>query len=185
MRLGNFLRGRDKTQTKSSEETHVSDDATQEQRNSSLQHEVGATKQRSRSARQEGQPDTADEPDTSALNDKIVQAVGFSNSEVARYRQQLVMGPPESMVSQAAGLAVQDAATYMNAIMQVALAAQSVIAKKAAEGPAEAIEEAPALAEIQKMVSSAVEIYSSVSQAAGSSAKSLDDNSRPEKGMKR
>jgi len=118
-------------------------------------------------------PPAANPPDTSALNAKIVQAVGFSNDQVAQYLPRLVQAPPEVMATQTAGHAVQDAANYMNAIMQIALATQAVVAKKAAEGPAQAAMEIPLLLEMQKMVSAAVDVYGSVSQTAGQSAKTI------------
>jgi hypothetical protein len=112
--------------------------------------------------------------DTSALNQKIVQAVDFSNAQTVQYLMPaMIQTPPDVMATQSAGLAVQDAASYMNAIMQIALAAQAVIAKKAAEGPVQAAAEIPVLLEMQKMVASAVEVYGNVSQVAGTSAKTI------------
>lgn len=111
--------------------------------------------------------------ETSALNAKIVQAASFGNAETTQYLPELVQAPPEVMAAQTAGIAVQDAATYMNAVMQIALAAQAVIAKKAAQGPVEAAEEVPTMLEIQKMVTAAVEIYGTVSKTAGTSAKTV------------
>ncbi len=112
-------------------------------------------------------------PDTSALNQQVVQAVQFSNFETADYAPELVTTPPELMVGTTTGIAVQDAASYMNGIMQIALAAQAVAIKKAAEGPVEALEEIPLLAEIQKMVDAAVTVYGDVSTTAGESAKTV------------
>lgn len=112
-------------------------------------------------------------PDTSALNKQVVQAVQFTNTETADYGGELVATPPEMMVSNTTGIAVQDAANYMNGIMQIALAAQAVAIKKAAEGPVQAVEEIPLMAEIQKMVSEAVGVYGSVSDTAGTSAKTV------------
>ncbi|MTH95138.1 hypothetical protein [Roseibium sp. RKSG952] len=106
-------------------------------------------------------------PDTSALNQKIVQAVQFANYENTSFGPDMVITPPDLMAGQAAGLAVQDAANYMNAIMQIAVAAQAVALKKAAEGPVQAVEEIPLLLEIQKMVSGAVEVYGNVATTAG------------------
>lgn len=117
-----------------------------------------------------GQPGA---PDTSALNAQIVQAVQFSNTETASYDSEIVTTPPEIMVGQVTGLAVQDAANYMNAIMQIAVAAQAVAIKKAAEGPIHAIEEIPLMKEIQNMVSQAVTVYGNVSDTAGSSAQTV------------
>ncbi|WIH04179.1 hypothetical protein KHF85_15370 [Xanthomonas translucens pv. graminis] len=119
-------------------------------------------------------PPAAAPVDTSALNQKIVQAVDFSNAQTMQYLMPaMIQTPPDVMATQSAGLAVQDAASYMNAIMQIALAAQAVIAKKAAEGPVQAAEEIPVLLEMQKMVASAVEVYGNVSQVAATSAKTI------------
>ncbi len=111
--------------------------------------------------------------DTSALNQKIVQAVSFANQQTDSYRSEMTIMTPEMMVGQATGQAVQNAESYMNAIMQIALAAQAVVLKKAAEGPAQAAEEVPLLLEIQKMVQSAVTVYGDVSKGAGTSAKTI------------
>lgn len=111
--------------------------------------------------------------DTSALNQKIVQAVSFANQQTDSYRGEMTIMTPEMMVGQATGQAVQNAESYMNAIMQIALAAQAVVLKKAAEGPAQAAEEVPLLLEIQKMVQSAVTVYGDVSKGAGTSAKTI------------
>lgn len=114
-------------------------------------------------------------PDTSALNQQIVQAVQFSNTETADYAGEMVATPPEIMVSTTTGMAVQDAKNYMNAIMQIAVAAQAVAIKKAAEGPepVSALKEVPLLAEIQNMVTQAVSIYGTVSTTAGTSASTV------------
>ncbi|WP_417670740.1 hypothetical protein [Roseibium sp.] len=114
-------------------------------------------------------------PDTSALNKQIVQAVQFSNAETTKYGPELVSTPPEMMVSTTTGLAVQDAKNYMNAIMQIAVAAQAVAIKKAAEGPepVAALKEIPLLAEIQNMVTQAVGVYGNVSSTAGTSASTV------------
>lgn len=112
-------------------------------------------------------------PTTSALNQQAVQAAEFSNYENAEYAPTMVSTPPELMVGQTTGLAVQDAANYMNAIMQIAVAAQAVAIKKAAENPPLAGEEIPLLTDIQQMVTQAVGVYGSVSTAAGTSAKTV------------
>ena len=112
-------------------------------------------------------------PDTSALNKQVVQAVQFTNTETSDYATEVVATPPEMMVSNTTGLAIQDAANYMNGIMQIALAAQAVAIKKAAEGPVQAAEEIPLMAEIQKMVTAAVSVYGNVSSTAGTSAKTV------------
>ncbi|WP_306149043.1 MULTISPECIES: hypothetical protein [unclassified Roseibium] len=112
-------------------------------------------------------------PTTSALNQQAVQAAEFSNYENAEYAPTMVSTPPELMVGQTTGLAVQDAANYMNAIMQIAVAAQAVAIKKAAENPPLAGEEIPLLTDIQQMVTQAVGVYGSVSTTAGTSAKTV------------
>ncbi|MTI45350.1 hypothetical protein JM93_01263 [Roseibium hamelinense] len=106
-------------------------------------------------------------PQTTALNQQVVQAAEFSNYENTNYAPDLVVTPPNLMAGQTAGLAVQDAANYMNAIMQIAVAAQAVAIKKAAEGPIEAVEEVPLLLEVQKMVTAAVGVYGTVTSTAG------------------
>lgn len=124
-------------------------------------------------AKPKGAPPAA--PDTSALNKQIVQAVQFSNMETTKYAPELVSTPPEMMVSTTTGMAVQDAKNYMNAIMQIAVAAQAVAIKKAAEGPepVAALKEIPLLAEIQNMVTQAVGVYGNVSSTAGTSASTV------------
>lgn len=112
-------------------------------------------------------------PTTSALSQQAVQAAEFSNYENAEYAPTMVSTPPELMVGQTTGLAVQDAANYMNAIMQIAVAAQAVAIKKAAENPPLAGEEIPLLTDIQQMVTQAVGVYGSVSTTAGTSAKTV------------
>lgn len=111
--------------------------------------------------------------DTSALNQQIVQAVSFSNQENASYSDTMMQTPADLMVGNATGLAVQDAESYMSAVMQIALAAQAVAIKKAAEGPVQAAEEIPLLAEVQKMVKSAVTVYGDVCTTAGEGAKTV------------
>jgi hypothetical protein len=118
-------------------------------------------------------PAASTAPVTSALNQQVVQAAEFSNYENAEYAQTMVSTAPELMVGQTTGLAVQDAANYMNAIMQIAVAAQAVAIKKAAENPPLAGEEIPLLTDIQQMVTQAVGVYGSVSTAAGTSSKTV------------
>jgi len=115
-------------------------------------------------------------PPTGALNQQVVQATEFSNFETAQYAPTMVATPPELMVGQTTGLAVQDAANYMNAIMQIAVAAQAVAIKKAAENPALAVAEIPLLNDIQKMVTQAVTVYGTVSTTAGDSAKTVNSD---------
>lgn len=110
---------------------------------------------------------------TSALNQQVVQAVQFSNTENLAYGMKMAVTPPEVMVGQTTGQAVQDAASYMNAIMQIAVAAQAIAIKKAAQGPVGEAEAVPLLAEIQGMVTAAVQVYGSVSTTAGQSAQTI------------
>ncbi|MEP3046085.1 MAG: hypothetical protein ABJL55_08390 [Roseibium sp.] len=112
-------------------------------------------------------------PPTSALNQKVVQAASFTNYETSDYSPQMVAIPPELMVGQTTGLAVQDAEKYMNAIMQIAVAAQAVAIKKAAENPVMEVVEIPLLVEIQKMVIEAVGVYGTVSTTAGTSSQTI------------
>ncbi len=121
---------------------------------------------------QQGQG-TSTAPQTSALNQQVVQSAEFSNFENAEYGPTMVSTPPEIMVGQTTGLAVQDAASYMNAIMQIAVAAQAVAIKKAAEDPPLAGAEIPLLNDIQQMVTQAVTVYGTVSTTAGTSAKTV------------
>ncbi|MBO0343630.1 hypothetical protein [Roseibium limicola] len=106
-------------------------------------------------------------PDTSALNSQIVQAVQFSNAETAAAAPEMVKLGPEMMVETTTGLAVQDAANYMNAIMQIAVAGQAVAIKLAAEGPKEAPTVTTLMQDIQTMVQGAVTVYGSVASTAG------------------
>ncbi|MEP1932928.1 MAG: hypothetical protein ABJJ37_16775 [Roseibium sp.] len=117
--------------------------------------------------------DTATAPSTSALNQQVVQAATFTNFENKDYAPTMVATPPELMVGQMTGLAVQDAEKYMNAIMQIAVAAQAVAIKKAAENPVMEVVEIPLLIEIQKMVSEAVAVYGTVSTTAGTSSQTI------------
>ncbi|WP_051248688.1 hypothetical protein [Inquilinus limosus] len=110
---------------------------------------------------------------TNALNQQVVQAVGFANQQTAAALPQLVQGPPEVMVTEAAGLAVQDATSYMNAVMQIALAVQAVVAKRMAENPEAAETEAPVLEKAQAMVAKAVEVFGTVSSTAGTGARTF------------
>lgn len=103
--------------------------------------------------------------DTSALNQQIVQAVGFTNAQTAAGLPQVVQAIPDTMVTQVVGLAVQNASNYMAAVMQLSLAVQAVVAKNIAENPANAPVEAPVLATAQSMVTEAVTAFSAVSTA--------------------
>ncbi|MEP4767691.1 MAG: hypothetical protein ABJY83_07265 [Roseibium sp.] len=117
--------------------------------------------------------DTATAPSTSALNQQVVQAATFTNFENKDYAPTMVATPPELMVGQTTGLAVQDAEKYINAIMQIAVAAQAVAIKKAAENSVMEVVEIPLLIEIQKMVSDAVTVYGTVSTTAGTSSQTI------------
>ncbi|WP_150494200.1 hypothetical protein [Roseibium aquae] len=108
-------------------------------------------------------------PDTSALNQKIVQAVSFANSQNAESRSDMVVTPPELMTGQAAGLAVQGAENYMTAVMQIAIAGQAVAAKKIAE--TDGAEGTKIMNDMNTMVTNAVQIFSTVSKDAGQAAK--------------
>ncbi|WP_150526103.1 hypothetical protein [Roseibium sediminis] len=112
-------------------------------------------------------------PVTTALNPKIVQSVQLANTETSSYDLELATTPPEMMVGQVTGLAVQDAQNYMNAVMQIALAAQAVAIKKAAEGPVEEAKQIPFLTQIQGIVDHAVKVYGTVSETAGTSSKTV------------
>lgn len=118
-------------------------------------------------------PVGATPPDTSALNKQIVQAVNFTNYQNLANAPAMVITPPEMSVGQTTAIAVQDAESYMNAIMQIAVAGQAVAIKKAAQGPAGELIAVPLMAEIQAMVQAAVAVYGSVSTTAGTSASTV------------
>lgn len=105
--------------------------------------------------------------DTSALNSQITQAVQFSNAQNSTAVPQMVRLGPEMMVETTTGLAVQDAAQYMNAIMQIAVAGQAVAIKLAAEGPKNEPTITELMQNIQKMVTESVTVYGNVAAAAG------------------
>ncbi|OKL45352.1 hypothetical protein [Pseudovibrio exalbescens] len=117
-----------------------------------------------------GQALTTTTPDTSELNQQIVQAVQFTNYENANYVAEMVSVPADVMATQTAGHATQNAETYMNGIMQIAVAAQAVVAAKIAENPATAEADAPALEQLQKMVTEAITAFGKASETAGTSA---------------
>ena len=112
-------------------------------------------------------------PDVSQLNQKVVQAVEFTNYENLSAASDMVSTPPDMMVAQATGLVVQNAENYLNAIMQIAVAGQAVAIKKAAKGPLQAVEEIPLMKDIQNMVSEAAKVYKTVSTDAGTAAKTV------------
>jgi hypothetical protein len=118
-------------------------------------------------------PAAATPPDTSALNKQIVQAVNFTNYQNLANAPAMVITPPEMSVGQTTAIAVQDAESYMNAIMQIAVAGQAVAIKKAAQGPAGELIAVPLMAEIQAMVQAAVGVYGTVSTTAGTSASTV------------
>lgn len=68
-----------------------------------------------------------------ALNSRIAQAVEYTNKQVSLYKDQEISLLADSLISEARGLAVDAAKTYMNAVMQISLAAQAVLAEKALE----------------------------------------------------
>lgn len=115
-------------------------------------------------------PQAPSTPSVPHLNKQIVEAVQFTNTEVNNYAQEAIATPPDIMVSTSAGLAVQDAQNYMNAIMQIAIAGQAVAVKQAIELDQP---ETNAMTAIQKMVKSAVTVYGDVSSTAGESAQDI------------
>ncbi|MTI19202.1 hypothetical protein E1162_18330 [Rhodobacteraceae bacterium RKSG542] len=117
--------------------------------------------------------DTPSQPDTSALNAQIVQAAQLSNAENSSYSSQLISVPADVMATQTAGHATQNAESYMNSIMQIAVAAQAVVAAKIAASPATAGADAAALTELQGMVSAAISAYGTASEQAGTSAAAI------------
>jgi len=72
-------------------------------------------------------------PPTGALNNQIVQAVTLTNAETASYAPAQIATGPDMMISQAAGLVAQSAATYFDGVSKVALASQAVLLKQMTE----------------------------------------------------
>ncbi|OQS11279.1 hypothetical protein B0T37_07485 [Chromobacterium violaceum] len=72
-------------------------------------------------------------PDTSALNSQIVQAVQLSNSETAAYAGSQIAVAPNMMISQAGGLVAQAGANYFDSASKLALASKSVLLKDMTE----------------------------------------------------
>jgi len=72
-------------------------------------------------------------PDTSALNSQIVQAVQLSNSETAAYAGSQIAVAPNMMISQAGGLVAQAGANYFDSASKLALASKSVLLKNMTE----------------------------------------------------
>ena len=87
-------------------------------------------------ARGAGGPPTG-QPDTSALNPSIVQALELQNDEDKRIAPTMVATPPDQMIGQAAGLAAQSAAQYFDSMTKLVMASQSVMLKKMAQDVAE------------------------------------------------
>lgn len=111
--------------------------------------------------------------DTSALNAQVVQAAQFANAQNTDAVSTMVSTGPEMMVETTTGLAVQDAANYMNAIMQIAVAGQAVAIKLAAEGVKEAPTVTALMGDIQNMVTQSVSVYGTVADTAGSANKTV------------
>lgn len=72
-------------------------------------------------------------PPSNALNSQIVQAVTLSNAETASYAPSQIATAPDMMISQAAGLVAQSAASYFDGVSKVALASQAVLLKQMTE----------------------------------------------------
>ncbi len=100
------------------------------------------------------------------LNTQIVQAVKFTNQAVLRPQK----GPDQSgdlkpnplggamayqLVAASGALAIQDAVDHLRNITQVATAGLAVIMAKIAKTPVEAPLYAPAIEELQKMITDA------------------------------
>jgi len=66
-------------------------------------------------------------PSTDALNNQVVQAVQFTNSEPAAYAANQVAVAPKMMITQAGGLVAQSAANYFDG------ASKSVLLKNMAK----------------------------------------------------
>ncbi|PXV52293.1 hypothetical protein SAMN04487785_105352 [Dyella jiangningensis] len=76
-------------------------------------------------------------PDTSALNQAVVQAVQLSNAETAGYAPSQIALGPDMMISQASGLVAQAAASYFDGVSKLVLASQSVLLKQMTQALAE------------------------------------------------
>ncbi|MCF7222275.1 hypothetical protein [Marilutibacter chinensis] len=76
---------------------------------------------------------TAAPPDVPALNPQIVQAVQMSNAETTAYAPSQIAIGPNMMISQAAGLVAQSAASYFDGVSKLALASQGVLLKDMTE----------------------------------------------------
>ncbi|MGY2400313.1 hypothetical protein [Pseudomonas sp. SDO5271_S396] len=84
---------------------------------------------------------------TDALNSQIVQAVQFTNAQTASYAPSQIAVPADMMISQAAGLVAQSAASYFDGVSKIALAAQAVLLEQmtkniVADKPVQAAEDA-------------------------------------------
>lgn len=76
---------------------------------------------------------TAAPPAVPALNPQIVQAVQMSNAETTAYAPSQIAIGPNMMISQAAGLVAQSAASYFDGVSKLALASQGVLLKDMTE----------------------------------------------------
>ncbi|TXH67357.1 MAG: hypothetical protein E6Q88_10720 [Lysobacteraceae bacterium] len=72
----------------------------------------------------------ADPPDSSELNQKIVQAVRTTNAETTAYAASQIAIGPNMMITQASGLVAQSAAAYFDGVSKLALASQAVLLKQ-------------------------------------------------------
>lgn len=73
---------------------------------------------------------SAPAPDSSKLNEQIVQAVRTTNAETTSYAASQIAIGPNMMISQASGLVAQSAAAYFDGVSKLALASQAVLLKQ-------------------------------------------------------
>ncbi|WP_299593317.1 hypothetical protein [uncultured Tateyamaria sp.] len=105
----------------------------------------------------------SDAADTSALNQAMVQAVGFQNQEVKSYAPTMIVTPPDQMIGQAAGLAAQASAQYFDSMTKIIMSSQSVMLKKMAENVAagnigSAAEDGLVIAETELLLAAAMAV---------------------------
>jgi hypothetical protein len=72
-------------------------------------------------------------PDTSALNQSVVQSIQFTNAQAIDAAPAMIVTPADQMIGQAAGLAALSSAQYYDSMTKVVLAAQTRILQKIAQ----------------------------------------------------
>jgi hypothetical protein len=69
-------------------------------------------------------------PDTSALNQSVVQSIQFTNAQAIDAAPAMIVTPADQMIGQAAGLAALSSAQYYDSMTKIVLAAQTRILQK-------------------------------------------------------